>query len=230
MRSKLSTAFQILQEEGLMALIKKTHQHYFCNSSRRSPSPPKLHLQLLQDRENIVAAEIGVWEGTNAEHLMDQLDIDELFLIDPYDAYDEYPERKSEPNKMSAAQERAHNRLDKYPNVRWIEKYSTEAIEDIDRELDYVFVDGNHHYEYVKSDIENYYPLLNKDGIIAGDDANWIGVAQAVTEFAIENDLQPHFENRCSDWFFVKGRSMGTTELLPHSEEADQVTKEKHEI
>jgi outer membrane protein assembly factor BamD (BamD/ComL family) len=53
---------------------------------------------------------------------MNQLDVDELFLIDPYDAYDEYPERKSEPNKMSAAQERAHELLDKYPNVRWIGK------------------------------------------------------------------------------------------------------------
>lgn len=227
MRSKLSTASQILQEEGLIALIKKTHYHYFCNSPRRRP---KLYLQHLQDRENIVAAEIGVWEGKNAEFLMNQLDIDKFFLIDPYDAYDEYPERKSEPSKMSAAQERAHNRLDRYPNVRWIKKYSTEAIEDIDRELDFVFVDGNHHYEYVKSDIQNYYSLLTEGGIIAGDDANWIGVAQAVTEFAVENEVQPHFERDDSDWFFVKGRSIDTAEPLPHSVESDEVTKEKHLI
>lgn len=227
MRSKLSTASQILQEEGLTALIKKTHQHYFCNSSR---SPPKLHLQLLQDRENIVAAEIGVWKGSNAEHLMNQLDIDELFLIDPYDAYDEYPERKSDPDKMSAAQEIAHDRLDKNSNVRWIEKYSTEAIEDIDRELDFVFVDGNHHYEYVKSDIENYYPLLTEGGIIAGDDANWIGVSQAVTEFAVENEVQPHFERADSDWFFIKRRSIDTADPLPHSVESKEVIKEKHSI
>lgn len=227
MHSKLSTAFRILQKEGLIALVKKTHQYYFCNSSRR---PPKLHLQLLQNKENIVAAEIGVWEGANAERLMNQLDIDELFLIDPYDAYDEYPERKSKPNKMSAAQEKAHKRLDKYSNVRWIEKYSTEAIEEIDRELDYVFVDGNHHYEYVKSDIESYYPLLTEGGIIAGDDANWIGVAQAVTEFAVENEVQPHFERADSDWFFVKGRPIDTTDPLPHSVESNEVTKEKHSI
>lgn len=227
MGSKLSTAFKILQEEGLMVLIKKAHQYYFCNSSG---GPTKLHLQLLQDEKNIVAAEIGVWEGANAERLMSQLDVDELFLIDPYDAYDEYPERKSEPNKMSAAQERAHKRLDKYPNVRWIEKYSTEAIEDIDRELDYVFVDGNHHYEYVKSDIENYYSLLTEGGIIAGDDANWIGVAQAVTEFAVENEVQPHFERADSDWFFVKGRSIDTADPLPHSVESEEVTKETHSI
>jgi predicted O-methyltransferase YrrM len=120
--------------------------------------------------------------------------------------------------------------LKEYPNVSWIEKYSTEAIEDIDRELDYVFVDGNHEYEYVKSDIENYYPLLKEGGILAGDDANWTGVAHAVTEFEIENAVQPHFENKCSNWFFIKGRSIDTTEPLPYSGEANSVTKEKYEI
>ncbi|MXR50430.1 hypothetical protein GRX03_02255 [Halovenus sp. WSH3] len=184
----------------------------------------------MRDRENITAAEIGVWEGSNAEYLLNHLDIDELFLIDPFDAYDEYPERKSDPNKMSAAQEKAHTRLDKYDNVRWIEQYSSEAIKEIDRELDYVFVDGNHHYEYVKSDIENYYSLLAEDGIIAGDDADWNGVAQAVTEFAVENELQPHFERDHPDWFFIKGRPISTVDPLPYSAESQAVTKEEHSI
>jgi hypothetical protein len=90
--------------------------------------------------------------------------------------------------------------------------------------------DGNHHYEYVKSDIENYYPLLTEWGIIAGDDVNWIGVAQAVTEFAIENEVQPHFEKADSDWFFIKGRAIDTADPLPHSVESNAVTKEKHSI
>lgn len=235
MRDNIQRFLEIQRSEGIMTALSSTKSYinnrYFPNESRESClNATKLYLDLLQDREDLVAAEIGVWEGANAEDLLNQLDIDELFLIDPYDAYDEYPERKSEPNKMSEAQKTAHNKLDGYDNVTWIEKYSTEAIADINRELDFVFVDGNHHYEYVKSDIKNYYSLLNEGGIIAGDDANWIGVAQAVTEFAIENELQPHFENHYSDWFFIKGRSIDTTEPLPHSEEAHQVTKDAHEI
>jgi hypothetical protein len=103
MGSKLSKADQILRTDGPVAVIKKTRRYYFSNSSSK---PSKLHIRLLQNKENVVAAEIGVWEGVNAEYLMDQLDIDELFLIDPYDAYEEYRERKSDSDKMSAAQKK----------------------------------------------------------------------------------------------------------------------------
>jgi predicted O-methyltransferase YrrM len=38
-------------------------------------------------------------------------------------------------------------------------------------EFDAVFIDGNHSYEYVKSDWENYSKLVKKDGIVAFHDA-----------------------------------------------------------
>ena len=36
--------------------------------------------------------------------------------------------------------------------------------------IDLIFIDGNHTYKYVLEDLENYYPKLNKNGIICGDD------------------------------------------------------------
>lgn len=41
--------------------------------------------------------------------------------------------------------------------------------------FDCVFIDGNHSYEYVKMDLENYAPLVKKGGIVALHDANFEG-------------------------------------------------------
>jgi hypothetical protein len=194
------------------------------------PDRKEQHIKLLEERSDLIAAEIGVWHGENAERILRLLDIQKLFLIDPYEAYSEYPERKSDPNKMSYAEETARDRLSEHDNVHWIKEYSDEAVTEIEQGLDYVYVDGNHHYEFVKSDIENYYPLLNETGIIAGDDANWIGVSQAVAEFAVENGIQPHFKRDHPDWFFLKDEPIDTKTPLPDSSEDRAVTKQDHTI
>lgn len=41
--------------------------------------------------------------------------------------------------------------------------------------FDCVFIDGNHSYEYVKLDLENYAPLVKTGGIVALHDANFEG-------------------------------------------------------
>lgn len=44
----------------------------------------------MNNKQNIIAAEVGVWKGEHAEILLNQLDIDTLYLIDPYEFYDDY--------------------------------------------------------------------------------------------------------------------------------------------
>lgn len=46
-------------------------------------------------------------------------------------------------------------------------KLSLEQVKAITSELDFLFIDGNHMYEYVKKDFEMYSPLVKKGGIIA---------------------------------------------------------------
>ena len=162
--------------------------------------------------------------------LLQNLDIDEFFLIDPYEEYNECKEVKSNANKMTDAQKEAHERLDGYSNLSWIEKYSDKAISEINRELDYVYIDGNHHHEYVKRYIENYYPLLKVNEILAGDDVNWMGVSRAVMEFAYRKELQPHFEPKHEDWFFVKGRNIDAKKPLPYTVEADLTENQRHSL
>ena len=58
-----------------------------------------------------------------------------------------------------------------------------------DNYFDWIYVDGNHQYEFVKQDLEMYFPKVKGGGFVAGDDYarnpnNWTkdGVTRAVDE------------------------------------------------
>lgn len=58
-----------------------------------------------------------------------------------------------------------------------------------DNSIDFVFIDANHTYEFVKRDIEAFLPKMKAGGVIAGHDYNLShpGVLQAVNEAFVEN-------------------------------------------
>jgi predicted O-methyltransferase YrrM len=56
-----------------------------------------------------------------------------------------------------------------------------------DNYFDWIYIDGNHRYEFVKHDLEMYSPKVKQHGLIAGDDygtPGWWqdGVTKAVDE------------------------------------------------
>lgn len=64
-------------------------------------------------------------------------------------------------------------------------------------QADLIYIDGQHTYKGVKEDLENYYPKLNKGGVIFGDDYFIkeigdipINVGGAVDDFAKKNNLK----------------------------------------
>jgi precorrin-6B methylase 2 len=52
---------------------------------------------------------------------------------------------------------------------------STVVHQNIEQQFDAVFIDGNHSYEYVKKDLENYWHKVRDGGIIAMHDVNFEG-------------------------------------------------------
>lgn len=154
----------------------------------------------------ITVVEIGTYKGLNAENLFKNLNIKKLYIIDPYEEYEDYikSESKQTQKQLSKVESTAKDRLDKYSDrIIWIKKYSDEALKDIKEEIDFVYIDGNHEYKYVKKDIENYYPIIKENGIIAGHDIScFTGVSEAVIEFSYENKVKPHITR--TDFWWVK--------------------------
>lgn len=66
-----------------------------------------------------------------------------------------------------------------------------ESLDDLNLQVDMVYVDAGHDFFSVYSDMENYYKLIRPGGVMFGDDFTGSpGVAMAVKEFCRVNDLQ----------------------------------------
>ena len=82
------------------------------------------------------------------------------------------------------------------PEVSFHRKTSGEAHSEFPNDFfDWVYVDGSHDYDSVKSDLELYFPKVKPDGFLTGDDyflpcqetGGPAPVKQAVQDFGKEN-------------------------------------------
>lgn len=157
-----------------------------------------------QFHHDLIGVEIGVRSGENARNIIMNLPIKKLYLVDPYLPYHDnntFRDKKFQ----EAVYEKAKQNLSPYTDkVFFIKKSSEAALCDIPDNLDFVYVDGNHDYEYVKRDIESYFSKIKNKGLIGGHDftVHFIGVIRAVSEFANKNKLRLYLEP--PDWWIVK--------------------------
>jgi len=121
-----------------------------------------------------VVAEIGAYEGNLSEFFA--LHCKEVHCIDPWDASayvsDEYKLPHSEFKQcLTKRKEMFYEKLKKYPNIKIIEDYSYNVYAQFpDHNFDCVYIDGNHSYEVVKSDIIQWKPKVKIGGILSGHD------------------------------------------------------------
>lgn len=168
----------------------------------------------------IVGCEIGTWKGANAEVMLQALpNISKLYCIDEYKDYTEKRGDKLVLKSMAEKhQKSAHKRLKKYDErVSFIRTNSLNAVISIPDNLDFVYIDGNHGYEFVKRDIECYYPKIKERGVLGGHDfsSGFLGVPNAVFEFCNDKGLEL-FGGRDGDWWVVKpqGKLMGMNRVM----------------
>ncbi len=140
----------------------------------------------LKGQPGLVGIEIGIYEGTNAKYFLKELDIKFVFLIDPYLEYEKYaPKRLGSKANLERAERVAHAALKKYDHkIRWIKKKSFKAVGNFtDDSMDFVYIDGNHAYDFVREDLFLYYPKLKKNGLLSGHDYDIKSVKKAVDNF-----------------------------------------------
>ena len=147
-----------------------------------------------------VCAEIGVWKGHFSARILNKVKPRALHLIDPWIFVDDDDyERAAYGGKVAKSQgdmddlyEAVRERFEREIAggvVRLHRMTSAEANANFpDDYFDWVYIDANHSYEFVKQDLLTYHPKVKQGGFFAGDDyrtKGWwgYGVTQAVDEF-----------------------------------------------
>ena len=149
-----------------------------------------------------VGVEIGVWSGDLSAAILRAVRPVRLHLLDPW-AF--APDERYEQAWYGGARAGSQAEMDEvYKRV--LQRFETEIADGAvvihrstsaevaagfeDASLDWVYVDGNHLYEYVRTDLELFAPKVRPGGLLAGDDygaAGWWddGVRRAVDRFLV---------------------------------------------
>jgi len=148
-----------------------------------------------------IGAEIGVWKGDFSDRILQAVNPKELHLIDPW-KHQSSPVYKfawyggmakdgqSEMDRHYAAVRARFDAQIRREQVKIHRGFSADVLGQFpDEFFDWVYIDGNHMYEYVKKDIELSFRKTKAGGLLAGDDyvdGQWWkdGVKKAVDEFA----------------------------------------------
>jgi predicted O-methyltransferase YrrM len=139
-------------------------------------------------------AEVGVRAGRFSMMLCKCNPDLELFCIDPWNEY----ESKYYQAKQDRIYAEAVKNLAPY-NATLIRKTSMDALADFEPEsLDFVYIDGNHHYDFAAPDIIYWAQKVKRNGIVAVHDVygGEVGVQKAV-----EGYIQGH---HIIDWYITK--------------------------
>ena len=132
----------------------------------------------------LVGVEIGVYRGENAESMLQTLNIEKLYLVDPYLHYSEY-KCKLPPDFLGhhrLAQRRLHKFKDK---IVWVRKKSADAVSEIPDDIDFVYIDAGHDEVDIKQDINSWLPKIKQGGWIGGHDY----------QYDVERVVNQYFKN-----------------------------------
>lgn len=160
--------------------------------------------------------EIGLGKGMTVEYLLKNIKDPEfrMYGVDPFLTYPELRKNNAASLRFIRTMHRNEGlvaaAVNGDPRFTLVKKMSDDASLDFEHEsLDLVFIDGNHSYEYVLRDMENWTPLVRKGGIVAGHDyatnpkSRYYDVQKAVHEFGDKHGyeilLAPNYV-----WYFYK--------------------------
>lgn len=138
--------------------------------------------------EAVRVIEVGSWVGRSAIVMADAGA--EVTCVDPWREYNSYSDVLSAAYAQFGADKVYRTFLSnigtrKDRSIHPLRKTSLEAAASMSEQVDLVFIDANHEYEFVKQDIEAWLPHVRPGGIIAGHDYGmslFPGVKQAVNE------------------------------------------------
>ncbi len=158
---------------------------------------------IIQENNYTNVAEIGIGYGTHAKYILKTTNVKTLHLIDPMTYY-ENDGFASDVMKQEADIS-GNNFNEMYALIQeelspWSHRTKFYRVPSLgvtnemipDESLDCIFLDGDHSYGAVYSDLQFWWKKLRSGGQLLGDDWWMQDVQRAVYDFANQNGL--HFE------------------------------------
>jgi predicted O-methyltransferase YrrM len=169
-----------------------------------------------------IGAEIGLFRGRNARQMFREIPDLKLYGIEAYADQPTSTRHKNVPRydrNRRMMQDRMKGR-----NITVIEKFSEEAVQDIPyHSLDFVYIDADHSYDYVMTDIILWARRVRPGGIISGHDYilpgdyrhkydinvkeavdDYIKIHKITSLYLTDKTAGTNKSDRCPSWFFVK--------------------------
>lgn len=156
----------------------------------------------LLNHKNLTICEIGCWQGKSSYVLAKAIESKpdaSLYCIDPFNYTGDlasesiYLKVKStmEISLLDRFTENM-NRLGVMKKIKIIQGYSSDVINIFTEKIDLLFIDGNHDYDSVLRDYQQWSPLVKVGGYIAFHDVGAVhtkGPKQVVEKYVVKNDM-----------------------------------------
>jgi len=209
-----------------METVKYLCKKYDIDLSKRSPFEIKCGRwhdlpKIFNELGFKTGAEIGVLKGDWSKNLFKYIPDLKMYCIDKWKQYPTYKDFRNQ-KKLDGYYDETKKKL-KNLNCKIIKKWSMDAVKAFeDESLDFVFIDGNHTFEYVTNDIAEWSKKVRKGGIISGHDyfrsvsGIYIHVKDVVQGWTYAHRIHPWFllegcfgkeeiyENKYKSWMWVK--------------------------
>lgn len=184
-------------------------------ASRKKKGVRRWHMicRLVGTAGEIVGAELGVYEATNAQELLRRIPGLTLYCVDRWQRYPREEIANPSFTNLTTKDQRFYNRvyekavqrLSEFGERAIIKKGETrEMAAEVPDGLDFVFVDAGHKYDAVFHDILIWLPKIRKGGWMIGHDygsKHHPEVKQAVDDFFKERNVS-HGKDRT--WWVKK--------------------------
>ena len=176
----------------------------FLEHVHRVPRPFTLNLKNHFCDKPLQGAEIGFGFGENATSLLKELKIKKLFCVDPFILKSYYEGKNLVSNYVDESKSK-YNQLKNDDRIQFIPETSDNGFNRLPKELDFVYIDGNHEPDFVLRDLKNAMNHVKNGGFIGGHDfarGAEKQVIQAVFDFSVEINQSPII--KIPDFWFTK--------------------------
>ncbi len=123
---------------------------------------------LIKLPKNFKYLEIGSYEGNSALYVSVNFPESNVTCVDLWEAVEEYKDKD-----FNIIEKNFDSNLKGLSNINKIKSTSDNFFSKNKIMFDFIYIDGNHKFDYVFRDCENAWKFLNKDGFLVCDDYIW---------------------------------------------------------